>query len=228
MAFRFIRLSKTLEYIGKLAFYHCDSLEALFLPSTVKSIGNYAFVWCGSLRLLILPHRIDLDNVKEIISYRTAICQIADNTGVTIEYDENNAIANDESNRRVNEWLIHHMDAAPFHKLCYDSSVTTKQISDYLHEHGNDSALAIDPYHGMTPLHILSMNPHAPADTIAALFNSNIQTVFCADNQQKTPLEYARDYNVGGLIQMINCLCNHRNSSLLLVESDNTNNENAT
>ena len=63
---------------------------------------------------------------------------------------------------------------------------------------------------------------------IAALFNSNIQTVFCADNQQKNLLEYARDYNVGGLIQIINGLCNHRNSSLLLVESDNTNNENAT
>ena len=72
--------------------------------------------------------------------------------------------------------------------MCYDSSVTTKKISDYLHEHGNDSALAIDPYHGMTPLHILSMNPHAPPDAIAALFNSNIQTVFCSDNQQKNPL----------------------------------------
>ena len=72
------------------------------------------------------------------------------------------------------------------------------------------------------------MNPYAPADTIAALFNFNIQAVFCADNQQKTPLDYARDYNVGGLIRIINGLCNHRNSSLLLVESDNTNNENAT
>merc|ERR1711865_258213 len=108
-------------------------------------------------------------------------------------------------------------------------SITTKHIKDYLNEHGNDSALAIDTIHGMTPLHILSMNHHAPADTIAALFNFNIQTIFCADNQQKTPLEYARDYNVGGLIQIINGLCNHRNSSLLLVESsDNTNNENAT
>eukprot|EP00554_Chaetoceros_debilis_P001197 CAMPEP_0194095892 /NCGR_PEP_ID=MMETSP0149-20130528/57063_1 /TAXON_ID=122233 /ORGANISM="Chaetoceros debilis, Strain MM31A-1" /LENGTH=350 /DNA_ID=CAMNT_0038781853 /DNA_START=91 /DNA_END=1139 /DNA_ORIENTATION=+ len=151
------------RYIGECAFLRCESLEALFLPSTVKSIGNYAFVWCGSLRLLILPHRIDLDNVKEIISYRTAICQIADNTGVTIEYDENNAIANDESNRRVNEWLFHHMDHAPFHKLCYNSSITTKHLNAYINEHGNDTALDIDTIHGMTPLHMLSMNPHSPA-----------------------------------------------------------------
>jgi len=211
-ALRFIRLSKTLEYIGDDAFYHCESLEALFLPSTVKSIGNYAFVWCGSLRLLILPHRIDLDNVKEIISYRTAICQIADNTGVTIEYDENNAIANDESNRRVNEWLFHHMDHAPFHKLCYNSSITTKHLNAYINEHGNDTALDIDTIHGMTPLHMLSMNPHSPADAIAAVLDVDVEVVFRLDGQGKLSLDYARDYNVGGLVALVNGLCNHLQS----------------
>jgi len=220
-AFRFVRLSKTLEYIGAWAFTGCHSLEALFLPSTVKSIGHLAFNGCRSMRLLILPNDIDLNNVGNRIIEDTGVYYIAKASGVAYEMNEWGEDVTDESNRRVNEWLFHHMDEAPFHKLCYDSSVTTKQISDYLHEHGNDSALAIDPYHGMTPLHILSMNPNAPADAIAALFNSNIQTVFCADNQQKTPLDYARDYNVGGLIRIMNGLCNHRNSSLLLVESEN-------
>ena len=230
-ALRFIRLSKALKFIGAYAFYHCESLEALFLQSTVKSIGKWAFSVCRSMRLLILPHDMDLSHVDRNIINGTGIQQIAEAAGV--EYDHRGGIkvtneSNDgwaegvtnESNRRVNEWLFHHMDEAPFHKLCSDSSVTTKQISDYLHEHGNDSALAIDPYHGMNPLHILSMNPHAPADAIAALFDSNIQTVFCADNQQKTPLEYARDCNVGGLIQIINGLCNHRNSSIPVELSD--------
>ena len=67
---------------------------------------------------------------------------------------------------------------------------------------------------------MLSMNPHAPADAIAALFNSNMDAIFCADNQQKTPLEYARDYNVGGLVGMITSLCNHRNSSVLIVSNE--------
>ena len=100
------------------------------------------------------------------------------------------------------------MDEAPFHELCYGSSITAKQINDYLHENGNDSALVIDTNHGMTPLHMLSMNPHAPAVSIAALFSSNMEAVFCLDNQQKTPSEYARDYNVGGLVGIINGLCN--------------------
>jgi hypothetical protein len=117
-----------------------------------------------------------------------------------------------ESNRRVNNWLHHHMDNAPFHKICYDSFVTAKQISDYLTENGNDSALAVDPRHGMTPLHILSMNPRAPADTIVALFNSNMEAAFRQDAQEKTPLDYAREYNVDGLVSMIAGLCNHRNS----------------
>jgi len=226
-ALRFVRLSKTLEYIEFRAFWYCNSLEALFLPSTVEWIEYEAFESCESLRLLILPHDIDLNNVGKTIIPITAIYDHFARTGVAYEYDEWGDVT-DVSNLQVNEWLIHEMDVAPFHKLCYNSTITTKHINDYLREHGNDSALAIDPIHGMTPLHILSMNPYAPADAIAALFNFNMQAVFCADNQQNNPLEYARDYNVGGLIQVINGLCNHRNSSHLLVESDNTNIENAT
>ena len=70
---------------------------------------------------------------------------------------------------------------------------------------------SVDTIH-MTSLHMISMHPHAPTDTITALLNFNIEAVFCLDEQQKTPLDYARDYNVGGLVGMINGLCNHRNS----------------
>ena len=69
------------------------------------------------------------------------------------------------------------MDEAPFHKLCYNSSVTTKEINDHLNENSNDSALQVDTIHGMTPLHILTMNPHASADSIATLVDSRIEAV---------------------------------------------------
>ena len=230
-ALRIIRLSKTLEYIEMGAFCFCESLEALFLPSTVDYIESEAFMYCHSLRLIILPSDIDLSNVDSSIIQYTGIHRIAEIAGVAYGLGDDawgNIGVTEESNRQMNEWLVHHMDEAPFHKICYNSSVTTRKMIDYLNENGTDAVLAFDPYHDMTPLHMFSMNPHAPADAIASLFNSNTKTVFCADNQQKTPLEYARDYNVGGLIQLINVLCNHRNSSLLLVEPDNTNNENAT
>eukprot|EP01083_Nonionella_stella_P032302 88408_1 len=119
----------------------------------------------------------------------------------------------------MHEWLFHHMDDSPFHKLCYNPSITTKDINDYLIEHGNDSALAIDTIHGMTPLHILSMNPHAPADTIAALLNSNMEAIMCLDSQQKNPLEHTRDYNLDGLMTMIVALCSIRKSSNFLEEN---------
>ena len=212
LALRFILLSKTLEYIGDCAFAQCESLKALFLPSTVKSIRFYAFDSCSSLRLLILPNDIDLGKVPMYIISDTPIYHIADNVGVQYE-EEDDDIPTDESIRRVNEWLFHHMDAAPFHKLCYDSSITTKHLNDYLNEHGNDSAVAIDTIHDMTPLHMLSMNPHSPSDAIAALFDVNMEVIFRLDNQEKIPLDYARDYNVGGLVALVNGLCNHRNAA---------------
>ena len=101
------------------------------------------------------------------------------------------------------------MDEAPFHELCYVSSITRAKIKCYLNKNGNASALSIDTIHGMVPLHIPSMNHHAQADTIAALLDVNVTAVFCVDNQGEKSLEYAREYNVGGLVEKINGLCNH-------------------
>ena len=212
-ALRFLRLSKTFEYIEQYAFAFCRSLEALFFPSTVKAINLQAFYKRISLRLLILPHDIDLSNVGIMIIYLTSISRIAETAVV--------AYATEVSDRLVNEWLIHHMDQAPFHKLCYDSSMTTKQINDYLIENGNESPLQISPIHGMNPLHMLTMTPHAPADTISALVDSNTVAVFCLDNKEQSPLEYARDCYVGGLVGMIVGLCNQRNSSILVESKRN-------
>ena len=207
-ALRFIRLSKTLEYIGYNAFKYCYSLEALFLPSTVKEIGRQAFSHCRSLRLLILPNDIDLSKSNEAIIFDTSIFQIAEAAGVEYEW----GYTSDVTALQVNKWLMNHMDEAPFHKLCYNPSVTASKINAFLNEVDADEALEIDPYHGMTPLHMLSMNPHAPADTIAFLFYANMEAAFCVDNQGKTVIDYATEYNVGGLISMINILCNHRSA----------------
>ena len=57
-------------------------------------------------------------------------------------------------------------------------------MNAYLNERGNNSATAIDPYHGMTPLHMLTTNSHAPADSIASLLNINMKTAFCLYSQR--------------------------------------------
>ena len=77
----------------------------------------------------------------------------------------------------------------------------------------------------MTPPHTLAMKPHAPEDSIAALLNSNIQAVFSLDHRRKTPLDNARDYNVGGLVGMVRGLCNFRNSMVLAQTDTSIDNE---
>ena len=225
-ALRFIQLSKALEYIGRSAFFHCDSLEALFLSSTVNTIEVYTFNGCDSMKLLILPKGIDLSNVGNVILIRsTNIYQIVETVGVAYEWNDgvsfevsllyHGTTNTTQSRRRMNEWLIwiHHMDEAPFHKLCCNSSITTRQINDYLNENGADAARTLDPYHGMTPLHMLSMNPHAPAETIAALLDVDTEVAFCLDNEGKMSLDYARDYNVGELVGMVNGLSKNRHAA---------------
>lgn len=205
---RFIRLSNTLEFIGLLAFHHCQYLEAVFLPSTVKSIESGAFDRCRSLRLLILPSDIYLGIIRD-----TAIEDIAETAGVVYKLADDINYT-DESQRQVHNWLKHYMDESPFHKLCYNSSVSTEQINNYLNASDikKDSALTIDKIHSMTPLHMLAMNPHAPADSLAALLDSNMAAVFCFDKQQNIPLDYARSYNVGGLVGMISALSTRRHA----------------
>lgn len=160
ISLRFIRLSKTLEYIGGQAFAGCLSLEVLFIPSTVKSIRNLAFCLCKSLRLLILPNDFDLNNVGlHFIISQKAIEQIARAAGVEYGAGENLvnlAWVNAGNDHRVTKWLIRHMDEASFHKLCYNLSINTQKIIDYLNENGINSPLQIDTIHGMTPLHMLS------------------------------------------------------------------------
>ena len=79
-------------------------------------------------------------------------------------------------------------------QTCYNLSVTTKRLNDYLNEHGTVAAIAIESIHGMTPLHMLSMNPHAPADTVAALLDVNKEVAFRLDSQKKTTFDYGREY----------------------------------
>ena len=67
--------------------------------------------------------------------------------------------------------------------------------------------------HIMTPLHMLSMNPHTPVDAITALLHVILEAAFSLDNEGKIPLDYAKDYDVGALIEIIIGLCNHRDSS---------------
>ena len=114
-----------LEYIGYAAFDGFVLLEALFLPMTFKEIEFNAILYCKSLRLLVLPNAIDLSMVGYCIINGTIIEQHAKKCGCPIFYewdidsDVEGYYATVEFSDRVNEWLKHHTDLAPFHQLCY-------------------------------------------------------------------------------------------------------------
>lgn len=55
--------------VGDYAFYGCDSIESITLPSGVKSIGDSAFYACASLRSMTIP-----DGVLDIGVYTFGSC----------------------------------------------------------------------------------------------------------------------------------------------------------
>lgn len=209
-----IRHSKTLQYIGRKAFFHCRSLEILILPSSIQLIGLEAFCRCESLRVLILPDQNnrfgDVGRRSLLLGHRiihgTAIYKIAE--AAAVEYEEQGGFDRYEESYLANEWLLHHMDESPFHKLCCNMSIDAIQINDFLSQNGIETASQLDRIYGMTPLHMISLNPFAPADVIAGtLLQAGIGNVFKRDNQGNIPLDYARQYNVTGLLKMIEALC---------------------
>jgi len=115
----------------------------------------------------------------------------------------------DDSFFGFNNWLIHHMDNWPLHKICYDVSVTATKINDYLDEHGHDSALQVDAIHGMLPLHMLARNPHAPVDAILTLLKANINAVNVMDYEKKTPIHYALTYNPCAFVRIYSYFHEH-------------------
>lgn len=179
ISLKHIRFSRALTHIGPWAFHLCSALEVLFLPRSVTHIADGAFMECTLLKLFVLSKNINPTHLGRRLVDRTRIQTIAGVNGVW--------------QRHIHNFLIHHMDDAPLHKLCLDPGVSKEAINDYLQDHGEDSALVQDSTHGMLPLHLLIMNPHAEDAAICRVFGIDMDTAFRFDVYNKTPWEYAAE-----------------------------------
>ena len=62
-------LSKCLSSVTRIndhAFFNCESLTSIHLPSTMEYIGDGAFCGCSSLRSITLPSKIDYNNMRYV------------------------------------------------------------------------------------------------------------------------------------------------------------------
>jgi len=211
-----IKLSRSLRWIGKGAFCSCQSMGALFVPLLVQSIGDFAFMSCEKMRILSLPVAIDLDKIgQRVVAYCNEMLILNndnDNGNAhachRIDYEYGRDINRDRDKRGgkrggsrnlnivtnnddVNQWLKHRLDHLPFFQLCHDPSITTEKIHDYIHRKGKKEALQRDE-RGLTPLHILVMNPHANSGAIVACLDAYPNAAFVKDDAGLSPFDILR------------------------------------
>ena len=53
-----IVIPSSVTSIGEGAFFRCDSLSEIVIPSSVTSIGDSAFSWCSSLSEIVIPSSV--------------------------------------------------------------------------------------------------------------------------------------------------------------------------
>ncbi len=194
-------LSRSLRCISDLAFESCSTIEGVFLPSSVEEIKVGAFRDCTSLRILSLPATIDLERVGHRIVHD---CPSLLTGSVRYWY------ADEVHDEQVNHWVKHRLDDLPLHKICMDTSITARMITDFTEEHGTEAAFRIDE-HEMTPLHLLTINPHAALPSIMACYDTNPSATIYPDNRSLTPIDYLWEFdNLEGIISIVQALCMHR------------------
>lgn len=235
----FIKLSKTLVYIGKGAFMKCYKIKAYCIPSTVTVVENDAFKENTKLRFIVVPHTAQ-EHMLPDLTQTALYTATAKRFGVMMNEEEIREMKRvlrrmkqdhpngyyfreqrerlDELHRSridsVNPWLHGHMNEYPFHLMCFSSSISVQQMDSYIVEETPSCAKKIDKYHRLSPLHFLSLNPHAPESAFELLFETYKQAIFKKDILKNTPLEYAELYNFDGMLAMIRCLCEHRQTTI--------------
>ncbi len=210
-----IKLSKNLEWIGPTAFAACYSLHAIFIPPSVEEISRYAFCQCRNVRVLSLPQNITPQQIG-IRAFLNCCRVYHDSTTQFLQDAQRYSAMNQYYDDNIDPFIIDHClghNQPPLHQACLDTEVSAKVIKDCIQTHRSHVAHAIDD-NGMVPLHILTLNPYADSGSLVACFEANMNAVFENDNENNTPLDYLREYNVEGFLCLILELCRYRDAHL--------------
>jgi len=195
------------KIIEKMAFRNCKSLEALFLPSGLEEIQELAFSKCSKIRILSLPLDISIEQFGAGIidgchsffetpyGYFPPCRQYRDQV------------------RRVHRAILDLYRNQPnLHKICLRTNVSAQAIIECTQKYGSAIASVTD-HNGMTPLHILAINPHGNFAQI--MFKVDFDALLVVkDNLKNTPLDYLRVYQMEIHTSFVTALCLHRNAQM--------------
>ena len=155
----FVKLSRTLEFIGINAFCSCKSLTSIFIPPSCREIGIWAFGYCRKMIILSVPQHTRLgENVID----RTNLLETSpfygnDHRNDNINYNNNVEEVNDwiKNLNIVNEYELHRACSSynPMEDIVY-GIVRRKGLSNFQFPN------AI----GIIPMQYLEANPYADID----------------------------------------------------------------
>ncbi len=204
-AMKMIKLSRSLKHIEAQAFESCSSLEAIFLPPSIEKIEAAAFADCTSIRILRLHSNIEMAETT-LIDCDT-LFETTQIEGYIFELTIGQLVNADG----VLQSVIDFYNNLPLlHQTCLGTGIHAQAIDDCVDAHGPDTVSRRD-HDGMTPLHILAMNPHAEIGVIGACFRLNLNAAFMKDNRGNTPLDYLTvHHDIEHHTFLMASLCMHR------------------
>ncbi len=202
------------ETIEKMAFWTCNSLEALFLPSSITKIEEQAFTYCRNIRILPLPLGIDINQIGD--GDHRIMEEGCDTFSRITQIQTYNTWRNGNYRNITNQ--VHqalrdfYTNLHPWYKACLDTIISAQTIQECIRTHGIAAAYTTD-YDGMTPLHILALNPHATTGCLLACFEANQRAAFVRDGRDKTPLDTLLEYgDLDSYSGIVTALCMRRMS----------------
>mmetsp|Transcript_3702 Transcript_3702/g.4261 ORF Transcript_3702/g.4261 Transcript_3702/m.4261 type:complete len:398 (-) Transcript_3702:101-1294(-) len=210
------------EVIHNSSFVNCQSLEAVFLPHSIKAIAFKAFGNCSNMRIFSLPQhgliQMDINMIRDCHCFMrtTRIHESLHESQITRSCDDQVIVPL--------AILEYQNNLPPLHRACLDFRVSAQSIHECIVTHGTEGAYARG-YGGITPMHILALNPHATTGSILTLFHINMCSVFehYTDSlgpgegtgmHQKTPLDFLLEYDVYSFISVMAALCKHRDEHI--------------
>ena len=218
----FIFLPETVQFVKDFAFGDCRQMRLLQLPLNMNPnnlgdgiIHTTKLVTHAETQNTYYEDRRSLqeemnDNDEEEEGEGEGEEEEEVRSDIEEDEEEDHTEYTPTSNHNVNSWLINHMSEFPLHRICYSSSVSKQTIELYLNTHGKNSVHTKDTISGMTPLHILSLNPYATNKEIKFLLDIDHETAFHKDINNNSPIDYATQFNFSALVTMMELLSHNR------------------